>query len=210
MEKKTQLHHASKSYPLSPPFTENRSTMSTNSDKRVVYFTSALSDRLNAENDGKAHEGLYKCNLNIASGSCEEPQLVADHFHHDHETRQGLRLSHLSIDGSNEPMMYATYFENNSRGFEIVRGSLSPKVQLESFFRTKGVYSSRTCNKECCPGAQHTYLVTKPASYLLDAGEVLISWAGYYRVSWSCPEHSINQSCNFSTLIICLPELRLQ
>ncbi|CAJ1921603.1 unnamed protein product [Cylindrotheca closterium] len=156
--------------------------MSTNTDSRLLYFTSALSDRLKHENDGKASQGLYKCSLNTMNGSCQDPQLVADRFHHDTETRHGLRLSHLSIDNSsNDAMMYATYFENNSRGFEIVRGPLASKVQFQSFFRTKGVHSSHTCNKECCPGAHHTYLVTKPASYLVDVGEVFISWAGFYR-----------------------------
>ena len=162
--------------------TEIRSMMSTSSDSSFVYFTSALSDRLNAENNGKAHQGLYKCSLNTMNGSCQDAQLVADRFHHDQETCRGLRLSHLSIDSSSDPMIYATYFENNSRGFEIIRGPLTSKVQFQSFFRTKGVYSSHTCNKECCPGAYHTYLVTKPASYLIDAGEVFISWAGFYRV----------------------------
>eukprot|EP00980_Cylindrotheca_fusiformis_P028275 scaffold22589_cov138-Cylindrotheca_fusiformis.AAC.38 len=150
--------------------------------KDELYYTSAQSDH--------AWQGLYKCSLERDTGLCRDPELLANRWSHDGETYRGLRLINVSLNDS-KSLVYSVYFDSTRRGFEILRASLLRPVKFQSFFRTKGAYSNNDCGEECCAGAGHTYLNTKPRSYLIDGDDIFISWGGIYQ---DCRAESLRKS----------------
>jgi hypothetical protein len=86
----------------------------------------------------------------------------------------------VAIDESNS-MFYTGYFENKRKSFEIFRAPLESPVVLESFFRTTQDVRNNDCLWLCCEGASHTYFELQPRDYVIDGGEVFISWDGFYQ-----------------------------
>lgn len=151
-----------------------------NATNDVLFYTSSLSDHMHVQDEKTAFQGLYMCSLNTGTGKCRFAELIVNRWNRGGERHRGLRLRNVALDDS-KSMLYSLYFEGTRRGFEILRAPLIRPIELQSFFRTKGAYSNSDCGLECCAGAEHTYLNTKPRSYLIEGEEIFISWGGIYQ-----------------------------
>ena len=162
-------------------------------NKDVLFYTSTVSDHMGGEHS-TSFQGLYMCSLDKQSGLCEDPKLVGDRFDHDGEKHRGIRLTNVAMDDS-QSHVYSVYFENDNRGFEILRAPLNTApVSFDSFFHTKGAYTNSQCDLRCCPDASHTYMNLLPRSFSLDGDDIYVSWGGLYQ---DCADEFLNKA-NFN------------
>jgi hypothetical protein len=94
-------------------------------------------------------------------------------------------LAQVAIDET-ESFFYSGYYER--KNFEILRASLEPPIELESFFRTNQDARNNECGMLCCDvvgdgvgQGGHTYFEVQPRDYVLDGADVFVSWDGFYQ-----------------------------
>lgn len=77
---------------------------------------------------------------------------------------------------------YTGYFDGQRLSWEILAANYDSRpINLQSFFRTELEVQNNGCMLECCKGAGHTYYKVEPRSFVVDEGEVFVSWEGFYQ-----------------------------
>lgn len=147
---------------------------------RELWFTSTTSSEMTGQRS-PTFDGLYMCELDQTTGKCLEAQLVVDKVELNGQHHRGLDLMNVVID-EQERFFYTGYFSGERGSWEILRASYdSTPILLESFFRTtQMVWNSENILK-CPDNGSHTYFQVEPRSFVLDGGDVFVSWEGFYQ-----------------------------
>ena len=77
---------------------------------------------------------------------------------------------------------YTGFFDGERLSWEILAANYDRRpFSLRSFFRTNLQVQNNGCLLECCKGAGPTYYNVELRSFLVDKGEVFLSWEGFYQ-----------------------------
>jgi hypothetical protein len=149
----------------------------------ILWFTSTTSVSMHGKT--ATFPGLYECQLDRESGTCENPLLVVDTWNHNDEHQRGLDLMNVEMDDVNS-MVYSEFYNGERQSFEILRAPLESPVKFESFFRvgqesSYTTWNGKNCLMECCEGAGRSYYQVIPRDYVVDGDEVFVSWDGFYQ-----------------------------
>lgn len=81
-----------------------------------------------------------------------------------------------------EKLFYTGYFNGERGSWEILRASYdSSPIRLESFFRTTEMVWNSEKILHCPENGSRRYFQVEPRSFVLDGGDVFISWDGFYQ-----------------------------
>jgi hypothetical protein len=90
-------------------------------------------------------------------------------------------LTQVVIDESSSSF-YTGYFDGQRTSWEILTAKYDTRpINLRSFFRTSLEAQNNGCSMACCERAGNTYFKVEPRTYVLDGGDMFVSWEGFYQ-----------------------------